>query len=264
MTELIPEISMTETLFGGLILAAALFFASRRLGLPNFWAGVLSGLLPFLLYIIYASQHWAGGDVLAIHFAVYLANAGVLSVFGSLQQKKQSMHWAPRIIIGFFIFLVILNAVLLSIASRGLPNGIASFILPNPDKQKVHTAFPGTVPHDKNKSYQGHLARVEQQRELGWQAALQGIEGLQSKQPALISLLLLDKEGLPVQAAEVKLGLWRVANSRDDQSLHLKETEPGLYQGELTLPDAGRWLAEIVIQKDDDNYRRQQQLFLDN
>jgi nitrogen fixation protein FixH len=264
MTELIPEISMTETLFGGLILAAALFFASRRLGLPNFWAGVLSGLLPFLLYIIYASQHWAGGDVLAIHFAVYLANAGVLSVFGSLQQKKHSMHWAPRMIIGFFIFLVILNAVLLSIASRGLPNGIASFILPNPDKQKVHTAFPGTVPHDKNKSYQGHLARVEQQRELGWQATLQGVEGLQSKQPALIGLLLLDKEGLPVQAAEVKLGLWRVANSRDDQSLHLKETEPGLYQGELTLPDAGRWLAEIVIQKDDDNYRRQQQLFLDN
>ncbi len=264
MAELIPEISMTETLFGGLILAAALFFVSRRLGLSNFWAGVLSGLLPFLLYIVYASQHWAGGDVLAIHFAVYLASAGVLSVFGGLQQKKQSMHWAPRIIIGFFIFLVILNAVLLSIASRGLPNSIAGFILPNPDKQKVHTAFPGTVPHDKNKSYQGHLERVEQQRELGWQATLQGVEGLQSKQPGVITLLLLDKNGLPVQAADVKLGLWRVANSRDDQSLSLQETEPGLYQAELTLPDAGRWLAEIMIQKDDDHYRRQQQLFLDN
>src|SRR5690606_12102276 len=205
-----------------------------------------------------------GCAVLAIHIDVFLSTAGVRTIYGSMRQKKQRMHWAPRLIIAFFIFLVVLNAVLLSIASRGLPTGISSWILPNPDKQKVHTAFPGTVPHDKNKSYQGHLARVEQQRELGWQAALQGIEGLQSKQPALISLLLLDKEGLPVQAAEVKLGLWRVANSRDDQSLHLKETEPGLYQGELTLPDAGRWLAEIVIQKDDDNYRRQQQLFLDN
>lgn len=264
MTFSIPEISMTETLFGGLILAAALFFASRRLGLPNFWAGVLSALAPFLTYLAYSSQHWAGGDVLAIHFAVYLANAGVLAVFGGLQQKKQSMHWAPRIIIGFFIFLVILNAILLSIASRGLPNSITSFILPNPDRQKVHTAFPGTVPHDKNKSYQGHLARVEQQRELGWQAALQGVENLQSKQASVISLLLLDKHGLPVEAADVKLGLWRVANSRDDQSLQLTETEPGLYRAELILPDAGRWLAEIIIEKDEHYYRRQQQFFLDN
>jgi nitrogen fixation protein FixH/small basic protein len=264
MLEMIPETSMTETLFGGLILAAALFFLTRRFGLSNFWAGVLSGLAPFLLYIVYASQHWAGGDVLAIHFAVYLANAGVLTVFGGMQKKKQSMHWAPKIIIGFFIFLALLNATLLTIASRGLPSNFASFLLPNQDKQKVHTAFPGTVPHDKNKSYQGHLARVEQQRELGWQATLQGIENLQSKQASVVALLLVDKDGQPVSQAEVRLGLWRVANSRDDQSVQMQETEPGLYQAELLLPDAGRWLAEINIQKDDDQYRRQQQLFLDN
>lgn len=260
----IPEISMTETLFGGLILAAALFFLSRKLGLSNFWAGILSGLAPFLLYIVYASQHWAGGDVLAIHFAVYLANAGVLTVFGGMQQKKQSMHWAPKVIIGFFIFLALLNATLLTIASRGLPSGVAGFLLPNPDKQKVHTAFPGTVPHDKNKSYQGHLARIEQQRELGWQATLQGVESLQSKQASVVTLLLIDKDGQPVSQAEVKVGLWRVANSRDDQSAEMREMEPGLYQTELLLPDAGRWLAEINIKKDDDQYRRQQQLFLDN
>jgi nitrogen fixation protein FixH len=145
-----------------------------------------------------------------------------------------------------------------------LPSSITGFILPNPDKQSVHTAFPGTVPHDKNKSYQGHLARVEQQRELGWQVTLQGVKNLQSGQPTAISLLLLDKQGLPVQAAEVKLGLWRVANSRDDQSLTLTESEPGLYQTELVLPDAGRWLAEIIIEKEKHHYRRQQQLFLDN
>lgn len=264
MDLLLPEISMTETLFGGLIVAAVFFFGARRAGVSNFWSAVLSGLLPFLLYIAYASQHWPGGDVLAIHFAVYLASAGVLGVFGSLQQKKQSMHWAPRLIIGFFIFLVILNAILLSIASRGLPDGITGLFLPNPGQQKVHTAFPGTIPHDKNKSYQDHLERVQQQTELGWQVTLQGIESLQSKKTSVITLLLLDKQGQPVQSAAVELGLWRVANSRDDQSLQLAETEPGLYQGELLLPDAGRWLAEITIQKEDDSYRRQQQIFLDN
>lgn len=259
-----PEISMTETLFGGLVFAALLFFTSRRLGLANFWASILSGALPFLLYLAYASQHWAGGDVLAIHFAAYLANAGVLAVFGGMQQKKQNLHWVPRLIIAFFIFLVILNAMLLSIASRGLPVGIAGMFLPNPEQQKVHTAFPGTMPHDKNKSYQGHLAQIEQQREQGWQVSMQGLDKLQSGRSGIIELSLLDKQGVPISNAEVRLGLWRLANSRDDQSLLMQESSPGLYRAELLLPDAGRWLVEVVIETETGNLRSQQQLFLDD
>lgn len=258
---------MTETLFGGLILAAALFFIGRRLGLANFWAGVLSGLLPFLIYLVYSSRHWSGGDVLAIHFAVYLANAGVLTVFGGMQQKKQSMHWAPKAIIAFFIFLVILNAVLLSIASRGLPDRIAGFILPDKadnDAQKVHTAFPGTVPHDKNKSYQDHLAQVEQQRNLGWQVRLSGLDGLESRQGGKLTITLTDRQGQPIRAADITVGLWRMANSRDDQQLRLEEIEPGVYQAGILLPDAGRWLAKLEIRKDEFSYRQQQQFFLDN
>ena len=93
------ELSMTETLFGGLVAAAVLFFVVRKMGLSNFWAGILSGVLPFLAYIAYSTQHWPGGDVFTIHFAVYLANAGLLIVFGGMQKKKESMHWAPKLII---------------------------------------------------------------------------------------------------------------------------------------------------------------------
>ena len=45
------ELSMTETLFGGLVVAAVLFFVIRKAGLSNFWAGILSGILPFIAYI---------------------------------------------------------------------------------------------------------------------------------------------------------------------------------------------------------------------
>ena len=102
------ELSMTETLFGGLIVAALLFFVVRRAGLSNFWAGVLSGILPFIVYVAYSTQFWPGGDVLTIHFAVYLANAGLLIVFGGMQKKKESMHWAPKLIIAFFMGLVLI------------------------------------------------------------------------------------------------------------------------------------------------------------
>lgn len=259
----LPQISMTETLFGGLLLAALLFFVTRRLGLSNFWAAVLSGIVPFVAYLFYSNQHWAGGDVLAIHFAVYLANAGLLGVFGGMQQKKEKMHWAPRVIIGFFIGLVVLNAVLLSIASRGLPDKIAAFILPNPDQQRVHTAFPGVVPHDRNKSYQPHLQRIEQQRNLGWQPELDGLEALKSGKPGQLRLTLKDSQGSVVEGANVDLGFWRLANSRDDKHLIMKERGAGVYETEVVLPDPGRWVMELYISKEDGNFVTQQQLFLE-
>ena len=58
------ELSMTETLFGGLLVAAIIFFAVRKAGLSNFWAGILSGLLPFIAYLAYSTSNWPGGDVL--------------------------------------------------------------------------------------------------------------------------------------------------------------------------------------------------------
>ncbi|MBL8506462.1 MAG: nitrogen fixation protein FixH, partial [Methylobacillus glycogenes] len=81
MLSLIPLLSIAETLFGGLVFAIALYFLLRALRLANFWAAVLSGAIPFVMYIVYSTQHWGGGDVLAIHFAVFLANAGLLGVF---------------------------------------------------------------------------------------------------------------------------------------------------------------------------------------
>ncbi|ADQ85239.1 FixH family protein [Methylovorus sp. MP688] len=259
----LPQVSMTETLFGGLLLAALLFFVSRRLGLPNFWAGILSGALPFLLYLAYSQQHWTGGDVLAIHFAVYLANAGLLMVFGGMQQKKQKLHWAPRLIIGFFIGLVVLNAVLLSISSRGLPDSISNLFLPHPANETVHTAFPGLIPHDRNKLYEPHLARLEQQRHLGWKIGIEGWDTMRSKTPSTITLKLDDAQGAGIAGAEVTMGLWRMANSRDDQKFSLSEVSPGVYQTTMTLNDSGRWILDLYIQHGEDTYIKQQTLYID-
>ncbi|HSH73207.1 MAG TPA: FixH family protein [Methylophilaceae bacterium] len=260
---IIPEIAMTETLFGGLILAAFIFFITRRLCLSNFWAGILSGVIPFLAYVAYSSQHWAGGDVLTIHFAVYLATAGLLMVFGGMQQKKQSLHWAPRIIIGFFISLVMLNALLLTISTRGLPDKISGMFLPNPENQKIHTAFPGVIPHDRNKLYEPHLLQIEQQRKLAWQVDIDGLKKLQSNKPQLVKITVLDSQHQPIIGGQVRLGMWRMANSRDDRIYDFKETSTGIYEAELLLPEEGRWLSELSIQQGENSYLKQQQLLVD-
>ncbi|WP_334107765.1 FixH family protein [Methylobacillus sp.] len=262
MFNFIPVLTITETLFGGLIFAIALYFLLRAVRFSNFWAAVLSGAIPFLLYIVYSAQHWAGGDVLAIHFAIFLANAGLLGVFGGMKQKKQSLHWGPKIIIGFFIFLVISNAVLLSVAGRGLPDRLTSFFLPNPDSQRVHTAFPGVMPHDRNKSYQPHLEQIQQQQALGWQIRLQGVADLEPGVLQRLVARITDENDHVVSRAEVTLNFWRMANSRDDKTYTLQEQMAGEYVAEVLLPDSGRWVAEILVKQGDKRYRKQESLFI--
>lgn len=254
----LPEIAMTETLFGGVLIAAALFFVSRRLGLSNFWAGILSGVVPFLLYLAYSQQHWAGGDVLTIHFAVYLASAGLFVVFGSMQKKNQTMHWAPRLIIVFFVGLVVLNAIFLNIAMRGMPDFISDILLPNQHQQTIHTAFPGIVPHDLNKLYEPHLKQVEAQRDLDWQVQLEGLDNLSSGQAHTVIVHLLDKQGVAISQANVHMTMWRMANSRDDQQFVFQEISAGNYQTTMNLPDEGRWLSELHIQQGEHSFLKQQ------
>ena len=252
------ELSMTETLFGGLAVAAVLFFVVRKVGLSNFWAGILSGVLPFIAYIAYSTQHWPGGDVLTIHFAVYLANAGLLIVFGGMQKKKESMHWAPKLIIAFFVGLVLLMAILLSISSRGLPDGLVRLVLPNPSNGQVHTGFPGVIPHDRNKLYESHVQDIEQQKNLGWHVDVQGLDALKNNLASNVVVKLSDKQNQPIIAATVTIELWRRANSADDQTIQFSETKPGEYHATLRLSDEGSWLTDLEIVKGEAHYALKQ------
>jgi hypothetical protein len=252
------ELSMTETLFGGLVVAAVLFFVVRKAGISNFWAGILSGILPFIAYIAYSTQYWPGGDVLTIHFAVYLANSGLLIVFGGMQKKKQSMHWAPKLIIGFFVGLVLLNAIFLSVATRGLPDLLTRSILPNPENRQVHTGFPGVIPHDRNKLYESHVQDIAQQKNLGWNVEVLGLDVLKNNLASNVVIRVSDKNQQPIVAATVTMEFWRMANSADDQTIQFSETKPGEYHASLHLSDEGLWLSDIEIVKGEAHYALKQ------
>jgi hypothetical protein len=254
------QLSMTETLFGGILLAAILFFVVRKSGLSNFWAGILSGVLPFAAYIAYSTQHWPGGDVLTIHFAVYLANAGLLIVFGGMQKKKQSMHWAPKLIIGFFVGLFLLNAIFLSLATRGLPDLLTRHILPKPTNGQVHTGFPGLIPHDKNKLYESHVQDIEQQKKLAWQLEVLGLDALKNNLSSNVVIKLKDKHHQAIVGATVIMVLWRMANSADDQTIQFAEKAPGEYQASLRLADQGLWLSDIQIVKGEAHFALKQSI----
>jgi nitrogen fixation protein FixH len=254
--------TMTQTLFGGMLAVVLIFFVSRKLGLSAYWSALLAGLLPFLGYLgLGAEGH--GGDVLAIHFVVFLATAAVMGVFSVTSKKKEKMHWAPKLLIAFFVLLALFNAALLSVATNGLPDWLTGLILPSESKEPVHTVFPGVIPHDRNKLYAEHQAHVEQQRKLGWQVKVEGLDGLKADTRQTITLTLKDAQGQPVVADSVMLGFWRMANSKDDRSMSLQAAGSGIYKGDVLLEDEGRWIVELHIERGQDVYHTKQSLLVD-
>jgi hypothetical protein len=252
--------TMTETLFGGLLSVTLIFFVARRLSLSNYWSAVLGGSLPFLAYLGYSSNYWQGGDVVAIHLVVFMATAAVLGVFNSMQRRKEKMHWAPRLLIAFFALLAVSMAIFVSIAANGLPPGIAKYLLPNVNGRVMHTGFPGALPHDNNKLYEQHQLRVEAQRKLGWKVSVTGLENISPGVPTSISLALLDAGGQPIVADHVGLQILRLANHKDDIQVELTQTAPGIYGAQVTLPASGNWFAGIFIERGKDTYQMQQSL----
>lgn len=246
--------SFTATLFGGLLAVVFLFFMARRLGLSHYWSAVLAATLPFLAYLGFALPGGFSGDVLAIHLAVFVATAAVLGVFGNMPRKQERMHWAPKLIIAFFMLLTLAMAGLLSIAMNGLPDWIAQRVLPNAEHRSLNTAFPGALPHDRNRLYEPHMERLERQRKLGWSVEVRGLDAVRRNAETLVEVVVRDKQGRPVENATVTLDLWRIADSGDDSRLQFPARGDGVYAAGLIFPDPGNWFAGIHIERGSDSY----------
>ena len=53
-----------------------------------------------------------------------------------------------------------------------------------------------------------------------------------------------------------------MANSSDDRVLVLAEAAPGVYRSEIKLPDAGRWLLTLHVERGQDHHQNQRQLIV--
>ena len=173
------------------------------------------------------------------------------------------MHWAPKLIIAFFVALAVFNAILLSISTHGLPGSVAAWFLPNQDDQKVHTVFPGVVPHERNKLYEDHQQRIKQQQNLGWQVDLRGLDELKPSVTSLLVLTIRDRQGEKVTPDRARIGFWRMANSKDDRKLEFKPGANGDLFVEVHLSDPGRWLADVYIERGKDTYQVQRSLLVE-
>lgn len=254
---------MFQTLFGGALLIIVLYYLLRVFGVSNYWRGVISGIVPVIAFMAYATAHWPGGDVMSMHIAVYLATATVLTLIGSRKTAEaKQLHWAPRLIILFFLCLFVVDGTLLLVSGQGVPPAVAKWLLPPAKKntQIAHTAFSGVVPHGEEaaKTISQYMASTDKQNRLGWQVSISGLEHPITGGEANIALNAREADGRPLSGATVALAMLRPGLAQPEQMVSLVETDAGVYRGQLPMTLPGLWVAVIRLQRANDRYETQQ------
>lgn len=218
-------------------------------------AALIVALASVALYVPYAILAWPGADVLALHLAVYLLVAYALGLVMGYRAAGETagFHWAPTIIIAFFVVLVLFNGVLVVVATQGLPEPLARALLPpTADQRGISSAFPGVVPNDFQKKealYNAYLEQVERQQARGWAVRKGWLDEARAGHPSLFQVMVADRDGRPVAGAEVAGAFLRPSDTRLDQRFVLAEVAPGRYQGEFSLPVPGVWELALEIRR---------------
>lgn len=258
---------MTFTLFGGAILVAILYFALRLAGVSNYWRGVISGALPTMAIMFYSLSHWPGGDVVALHLALYVSTATVLTLTGGANRKSGQplqFHWIPMIFIGFFLVLAMLMAAFVTISVNGLPPSVAQWFMPNAANKTVHTAFSGEVPHDESaaKVVSQYMKKTERQRQLGWQIEVAGLDQLKLNQPVEVAVSARDSVQQPLEGAVVKLSMKHPADTDMGKIASLEAFAPGRYRTQVSMDRPGLWVAVLQIDRGQDQFETAKEIIV--
>lgn len=247
--------SMMLTGIGGGVLAEiVLFVLLRRLfRLDGRAAGMVVALLAVLLYVPWAVLNWPGADIFAIHLAIFLTVAYALGMVGS--RVGRGWHWAPALIVAFFVVVIATNVIFLGVAERGI-TGLFATMLPQPRGEAVvDSRFPGTVAHDYQKKealYNAYLRQVETQQARGWRVRKGWLYKPVAQQPATFVIAVTDRDGVPVSGAKVKGRFLRTSSSRDDFDFAMSEVAPGEYRATLNMPLHGLWQLLLQIRRGED------------
>lgn len=239
---------------GGVLAEVALFLLLRRLFRLDGRAGAMAvALLAILVYVPWAILTWPGADIFAIHLAIYLTVAYALGMVGG--RVGSGWHWAPALIVGFFVIVIATNVVFLGVAEQGI-TGLFAEMLPKPQgSEVVDSRFPGTVSHDyqeKEAQYNAYLRQVEEQNARGWRVRKGWVYQPVAGQPATFVVAVSDRDDVPVTGAEVSGRFLRTSNSRDDFAFAMSEVAPGEYRAELEMPLHGLWQLVLQVRRGED------------
>ena len=218
------------------------------------------------IYIPLLVIDWPGVDVFAIQIAIYCITVYLLTILHHQAIHKKSLgknatskwHWAPFALIGFFIVVVSVDSIFITIAQKGSDSFLGDLIIPKPKSGGNATSvFPGIIEHDyqeKEQQYNEHQKRLIEQRNRGWKVKYGWLEEPVAKKPAVFQVQLNDKNKEPIRNAKVSGIFQRGNSSSQDQRFKLTESSKGLYRTDITIQYPGRWALILKIESPQGDY----------
>jgi nitrogen fixation protein FixH len=222
--------------------------------------GFVTAVLTTTVYVAFAIRYWPGGDVFAVHIALFLITVYILTI--TSHQRRASgqtdfrLHWAPATIIGFFVVIVSFDSVFIVLAQRGVGPDWARRILPTPRSGgAVESRFPGIISHDfheREEAFNAYQAEREQQRALGWQSHLGWEQTATMNQNNRLMLSLKDAQHQAIADATISGRFLYPGNAKLDQVFSMRAVGGGLYDANLNFSRAGTWDLVLTISRNAD------------
>lgn len=248
----------------GVLSIAIVFFVLYRLTPLNAkQAAMAMSVISIGAYTGFAAISQHSVDIMVMHVAVFLVTCYILGIIGSrfdrsaAERGERWFHWGPALIVMFFVVVITVDAVFVTLSMEGLPSNIQHKVLPaTGDRQKASTAFPGVVHrnyYQKEKQFNRYLQGLDKQEQRGWKVR----KGWLTARPTagdvqVFQLAVTDKDGKPVAGAKVAGIFLRPSDSRLDVSFRMDEFKPGWYRVGVKLPAAGLWNLRMVVQRGDE------------
>lgn len=248
--------SLLQTLFGGVVLVVLIHWLLGRFGVANYWRGVISAALVSAAILSYSLINDLALDTVSIHLAVFLTTATIMTLLGRPEQQQpgKGLHWVPKIFIGFFIILFVVDGAFVSISTKGVSTNIAGMFLPRAQNKPVYTGFSGVTEHNEQaaRAESHHLKQLSSLRDLGWGIEVEGTTALVSgnKFTNSINVKLQDKARLPMENAVVQVQFFRPGNVKALAETRLDDVGTGHYIGQFSIPENGRWVMRTTIDAD--------------
>ncbi|GBU10347.1 hypothetical protein AwWohl_14850 [Gammaproteobacteria bacterium] len=217
-------------------------------------SGVATSLISIAVLVPMSIYHWPGGDVFALYlscnlltcYAYYLIGKGGIKALKTADGKH--LHWAPLTVFFFFLFLIIVEASLITLAERGL-------FYQKEDGSFVSTRFAGEVPNayqKKESYYNDYQQRLYSQLDRGWliNYGFADIPKVDVTQTFIVEAL--SKDGIDLKDAIVVASFVRPADQRENFSIALEHLAgSNLYQTNIDFPVSGVWQLILKVTQGD-------------
>ncbi|WP_162085839.1 FixH family protein [Sulfuriferula nivalis] len=171
---------------------------------------------------------------------------------GAKKEPSNRMHWIPKIFIGFFMVLFVVDGSFVSISSKGVSTQVASWFLPKANIKPVYTAFSGVTRHDEHAGAPEaeQLKKLNSLQTLGWKIEIDGVNNLIAgeKLTNAIVVNLHDKQNQPILNADVQVRFFRAGNVAAVAESRLDDGGLGQYNGQFTIPHSGTWIMRTEIE----------------